>query len=336
VQPTISDHAAQRLAKDLVGGPSPHLTGSVHVSLAPDLDKIMMAGFHILILLSVSLPSLSYAFFNPITSCTAFRFGVFEINSVNRCERSRLSVTRMMDDSESPRKRKEMPQYVQDLLKRESVVEDPLDSIQLVKGMLQNSSIGKRKKAGVMNTEIYVKGIPFSMDRKELRTVFAKYDALYARVLTNSKNSSRSLGYGFVGFKSTSKANAAIRAMNGTQVDDKDGSKKTLYASFAVEKPTKRRELASKSDQRDFKQIVQDRKASLSARDSGKLVMSADDMPRRWKIISDKVNLDSPLAKIAPAPSSSTPQNIQPSPPHPSHRGRRPQHSRDPLLRRPQ
>jgi hypothetical protein len=306
----------------------------VHVSPAPK-KIIMVAKFvQILVLLSVSLPSLSSAFINPIISCSDFRFGIRQRGSINRCERTRLPTTKMMDGSEIPRKRKEMPQYVQDLLKKESVVENPLDAVQLVQGMLQNSSLGKRKKAGVVNTEIYVRGIPWSMDRKGLRTIFAKYDALYARVLTHSQNSSRSLGYGFVGFKSTSKANAAIRAMNGTQVECEDGTKKTMYASFAVERPTKRRELASKSDQRDFKQVVQDRKASLTARDSGKLVMSADDMPRRWKIVSDKVVLDPPL--IQPACACLPPPSPQPSPFRLiTHTPRHRQHPRDPPLRRP-
>ena len=209
--------------------------------------------------------------------------------------KARISTLSLIDGSEAPRKRKQMPQYVQNILNKESLVQDPLDSVQLVEGMMQSPTPARRRNREVINTEIHVRGLPWTMDRKNLRLLFAKYDPLYARILTDSRNSSRSLGYGFVAFKTTSKANAAIRAFNGTEIEF-GGRKTTIHAGFALEK-AKQRELASKPSQRDFKSLVAMRKAQLTARDSAKVVMSADDMPRRWKTMSDKVRVCTATAR---------------------------------------
>ena len=212
--------------------------------------------------------------------------------------RARSRVTKfscLLDAADLPRKRKEMPQYVQDILSKESLAENPFNSTQLIEGMMKTSTGSKRRKQNVVSTEIYVRGLPWNMDRKALRVLFSNYSSIYARISTHPGNSSRSLGYGFVGFKTVSKANAAIRAFNGTEVEHQ-GKKTTIHATFATAKPN-RRELASKSSQREFKDMVSARKMQLTARDSGKVVMSADDMPRRWKVMSDKVRHAPALAR---------------------------------------
>jgi RNA recognition motif-containing protein len=183
-----------------------------------------------------------------------------------------------------------MPKHVEDLLKKESNAEDPFDPLKVVDAMNKAApSSGKRRKEGVMNTEIYVRGIPWTMDRKGLRLLFAKYNALYARILMNARNNSRSLGYGFVGFKTTSKANAAIRAMDGIEVEGTDGRKTVLHLAFASANKTIHREMSTKAGKREFKEMIAERKKILTARDSEKVVMSAENMPRRWKVVSDKV-----------------------------------------------
>jgi hypothetical protein len=246
------------------------------------------------------LISLSSAFHYPLSSKSNLNLGgTFRIAdlSTRTCPQvSRISC--LLDAADTPRRKKEMPQYVQEILTKESLVENPYNATQLVEGMLKSQTASKRRKQNVVNTEVYIRGLPWTMDRKALRTLFSNYSSLYARISTLPTNSSRSLGYGFVGFKTVSKANAAIRAFNGTEIQH-EGKKTTIYVTFAAAKP-KGRELASKSSQREFKEMISERKAQLAARDTGKVVMSADDMPRRWKIMSDKVRCHSRTPESAP------------------------------------
>ena len=217
--------------------------------------------------------------------------------SLGQTLRARLSngvhsaVCQLGDEASAP-KRKDVPQYVKDLLSQVSISADPLSPEQITKDLVDSRGIKAKKRKDAINTEVYVNGLPFDMDRLALRKVFAKYDAVYARVAPNKYNTSVSLGFGFVGFKASSKANAAIRALNGTTLMSASGKATTMHLSFAASSskhPAVKRRMTSQQGQRAFASMVDERKQQLTIRNLQKTVMSAEQFPRRWKAMADKV-----------------------------------------------
>ena len=65
---------------------------------------------------------------------------------------------------------------------------------------------------------IYVGNLPYSIDRDQLREIFAAYgDVAAARIVTD-RETGRSKGFGFVEMADNAQAQAAIDALNGSDI----------------------------------------------------------------------------------------------------------------------
>lgn len=70
-----------------------------------------------------------------------------------------------------------------------------------------------------MGSKIYVGGLPYSATEAQLTTLFATHGSVEsARVITD-KFTGQSRGFGFVEMSSSEEAQAAISALNGSQMD---------------------------------------------------------------------------------------------------------------------
>ena len=70
-----------------------------------------------------------------------------------------------------------------------------------------------------MGSKIYVGGLPFSSTDTQMEALFAEHGTVEsARVITD-KFTGQSRGFGFVEMSSPSEAQAAIAALNATQLD---------------------------------------------------------------------------------------------------------------------
>lgn len=70
-----------------------------------------------------------------------------------------------------------------------------------------------------MGSKLYVGGLPYSATESQLTTLFATHGTVdSARVITD-KFTGQSRGFGFVEMSSSEEAQAAISALNGTQMD---------------------------------------------------------------------------------------------------------------------
>ena len=73
-----------------------------------------------------------------------------------------------------------------------------------------------------MSKNIYVGNLSYSVDEQELERLFAQYGTVKtARVITD-RDTNRSKGFGFVEMEDNSEADAAISALNGSEVDNRE------------------------------------------------------------------------------------------------------------------
>jgi cold-inducible RNA-binding protein len=69
-----------------------------------------------------------------------------------------------------------------------------------------------------VSTKLFVGSLPWSISDEELQAAFAQHgNVLSAKVVTD-KETRRSRGFGFVEFENESEANAAIQALNGSDL----------------------------------------------------------------------------------------------------------------------
>ncbi len=69
-----------------------------------------------------------------------------------------------------------------------------------------------------MSTKLFVGSLPWSASDEDLQTAFAAHgNVLSAKVVTD-KETRRSRGFGFVEFETEADANAAIQALNGSEL----------------------------------------------------------------------------------------------------------------------
>jgi cold-inducible RNA-binding protein len=69
-----------------------------------------------------------------------------------------------------------------------------------------------------VSTKLFVGSLPWSISDEELQAAFAPHgNVLSAKVVTD-KETRRSRGFGFVEFENESEANAAIQALNGSDL----------------------------------------------------------------------------------------------------------------------
>ena len=65
---------------------------------------------------------------------------------------------------------------------------------------------------------IYVGNLPYSIDRDQLREIFAQFGEVRAARVVIDRESGKSKGYGFVAMDNDAEANEAIAKLNGTEI----------------------------------------------------------------------------------------------------------------------
>lgn len=70
-----------------------------------------------------------------------------------------------------------------------------------------------------MATQLFVGSLPFKMTSDELQELFAEFGEVSSAKIINDRETGRSRGFGFVEFEDETQAQAAIKAMNGKDVD---------------------------------------------------------------------------------------------------------------------
>ena len=69
-----------------------------------------------------------------------------------------------------------------------------------------------------MGAKLYVGGLPYSATEQELSNLFAQHGAVASARIITDKFTGQSKGFGFVEMSSDSEAQAAISALNGSQM----------------------------------------------------------------------------------------------------------------------
>ena len=69
-----------------------------------------------------------------------------------------------------------------------------------------------------MGSKLYVGGLPYSATESELNTLFAQHGTVESARIIVDKFTGQSKGFGFVEMSTTEEAQAAITALNGSQL----------------------------------------------------------------------------------------------------------------------
>lgn len=69
-----------------------------------------------------------------------------------------------------------------------------------------------------MSTKLYVGGLPYSTTESELNTVFAAHGTVESTRIIADKFTGQSRGFGFVEMSTSEEAQAAITALNGSEM----------------------------------------------------------------------------------------------------------------------
>jgi RNA recognition motif-containing protein len=70
-----------------------------------------------------------------------------------------------------------------------------------------------------MGSKLYVGGLPFSVTEGRLQEIFSMHGTVESANVISDKFTGQSRGFGFVEMSSSSEAQKAIEALNGTQLD---------------------------------------------------------------------------------------------------------------------
>jgi len=70
-----------------------------------------------------------------------------------------------------------------------------------------------------MGNKLYVGGLPYSVTEGRLQEIFAAHGTVESAKVISDKFTGQSRGFGFVEMSSGGEAQAAIQALNGTQLD---------------------------------------------------------------------------------------------------------------------
>src|SRR3954463_228168 len=70
-----------------------------------------------------------------------------------------------------------------------------------------------------MGSKIYVGGLPYSTTDQQLQELFSPHGSVASAKVITDKFTGQSRGFGFVEMSTPEEANAAIAALNGTQMD---------------------------------------------------------------------------------------------------------------------
>lgn len=86
-------------------------------------------------------------------------------------------------------------------------------------------------------TKLYVGNLPYSTNDQSLADTFSKYGNVLSATVITDKMSGRSKGFGFVELEDDSQAQAAIKELNGT---DMDGRKLNVSVARPMEERPRR------------------------------------------------------------------------------------------------
>jgi RNA recognition motif-containing protein len=146
-------------------------------------------------------------------------------------------------DAVPTRKKKEVPQHVQEILQQDSMAENVLEQLPTLQDFepvrkVTREDPGSKAPPKIIKTELYVRGIPYEMDNDGLKELFKVHKPRSSRVMKD-KQGRRPLGFGFVTFYNEFKAAEAMAAMNGFAVRNERGIETQLVISYATEKKVK-------------------------------------------------------------------------------------------------
>lgn len=72
--------------------------------------------------------------------------------------------------------------------------------------------------------KLYVGGLAYSVDEKELETVFAEFGKVTSAAVIKDRDSGQSKGFGFVEMSDDAEAKAAMAALDGKQISGRSVS----------------------------------------------------------------------------------------------------------------
>lgn len=70
-----------------------------------------------------------------------------------------------------------------------------------------------------MAKKLFVGSLPWSVDDQRLQEIFSKYGQIVSAMVVKDRETQRSRGFGFVEYADDSAADAAIKEMNGADLD---------------------------------------------------------------------------------------------------------------------
>jgi len=70
-----------------------------------------------------------------------------------------------------------------------------------------------------MGSKLYVGGLPYAATESQVTTLFAEHGTVESVRIMSDKFTGQSRGFGFVEMSTTEEAQAAITALNGSQMD---------------------------------------------------------------------------------------------------------------------
>lgn len=70
-----------------------------------------------------------------------------------------------------------------------------------------------------MGSKLYVGGLPYAASESQVTTLFAEHGTVESVRIMSDKFTGQSRGFGFVEMSSSEEAQAAITALNGSQMD---------------------------------------------------------------------------------------------------------------------
>jgi len=99
--------------------------------------------------------------------------------------------------------------------------------------------------------KLFVAGLPYDMDDRELQEIFGDYGTVNSAKVIMDRDTGKSRGFGFVEFADENQAREAIKTLDGATI-----SGKALAVKVAEDKQTERREsrssgFSSRSPQRE-------------------------------------------------------------------------------------
>ncbi|MFC2094435.1 RNA recognition motif domain-containing protein [Bacteroidota bacterium] len=73
-----------------------------------------------------------------------------------------------------------------------------------------------------MSKKLFVGSLPWAMNDEALKEAFASHGNVTSANIVTDRHSGRSRGFGFVEFENDSEADAAMEALNGSEIDGRN------------------------------------------------------------------------------------------------------------------